>query len=225
MLTLAHLARLMDGKGWSGCVSTARLVELTGMGRSSVARAINELREAGILDRENGEHRYEIQSDARPTGGTDCPTDGTLCAPPVGHARPTGGTCAPHAWDSLPYSSRTITKNIYQEPVCADSSVPFAGTTKNAYLLAGELLPSVKWNPQRRSGETGTRLLSRAILRIRDGARGPDAAQDPGGWIGDRMAEYLESLSDKKYHPDFDKWITKQYPDLVSEGEPVDIHR
>ena len=115
IVTLAHLTRCMDGKGWTGCLSTSRLIELTGLGKSSVARAIVELKEAGILERENGEHRYSIRPDPRPTGGTDCPTDGTTCAPPVGHERPTGGTSAPHGWDSHPYSSKTLTKNDYQE--------------------------------------------------------------------------------------------------------------
>lgn len=185
---------------------------------------IKELTDSGVLKYTHATGEYELLDDDSAqtdcaAAQNDCADAQTDCANRAKGLRDPRKQIAP----LLTIDQDSITKNIYQGDVRA--SVPFAGTTKNAYMLAGELLPSVKWNPHRRSGETGTRLLSKAILRIRDGARGPDAAQDPGGWIGDRMAEYLESLSDKRYHPDFDKWITKQYPDLVSEGEPLDAHR
>lgn len=115
--------------------------------------------------------------------------------------------------------------DAYASTPGASESIPFGGTTKNAHQFADELLSSVKWNPQRRGGDTGNRLLAKALVRLRDGARGQEASEDPGGWIGDRMVEYLESLSGPGFHPKFRGWIEEQYPDLVSEGEPLDAHR
>jgi len=222
IITLAHLARCMNGKGWSGCLSTSRLIELTGLGKSSVARAIAELKEAGILDRENGEHRYSIRPDPRPTGGTDCPTGGTTCAPRVGHERPTDGARAPHGWESHPYSSRTLIKNTHQEgarePI-PHRMIPYEGGTIRISEATDLIVSRSKW-PKSRVDRRADLLLSLVLSELAEGADGPDAAADPVNTIGKAMGAYVHAQSKGDNPERFTKkmanWLEDQYPDIIA---------
>jgi hypothetical protein len=227
IVTLAHLARCMDGKGWSGCLSTTRLIELTGLGKSSVARAVAELKDAGILDRENGEHRYTIHHDPRPTGGTDCPTDGTTGAPPVGHERPTGGTPAPHGWESLPYRSRTITKNTLQEGArlsIKQRQIDFEGNTYRIGEVATMITDRAKW-PKGNIDPRAGLMIEGVLAAMHNGDMGDDAKADPIGTLGIAMRNHTR-LQEKSGEADrfvglLGNWLEKQYGNWVdARGMP-----
>jgi hypothetical protein len=221
IVTLAHMAKLMHGGKWCGSVSTNRLVELTGLGRSSVCRALTELRDAGILERETGQHAYEINTDPRPTGGTDCSTGGTPDVPRVAHARPTGGTSVSHGWDSHPYSSKTYSKNTLQEGERDPVMVMHKGKQVSPYHSAAPLLTATGWPENRWCGETGVRAITKALVRISDGCEGESAASDPVQWLGARMNAAAKSTDDPRFVPKITKWLEENYPHLISEGEPA----
>lgn len=222
MLTLAHISKLMNGKSWSGSVSTARLVELTGLGRSSVSRAISELRKAGILDRENGSREYKIITDERPTDGAQRPTGETLRAPQVGHERPTDGARAPHGWDSHPYSSKTLSKNTLQEG--AREAIPYRkvgydGSEITISEAASLIVERSKW-PKSRVDRKSDLLLMLVLAEIADGAEGEGAARDPINTVGREMGKYVHAQSKlenpERYTKRLANWLSEQYPDIIA---------
>lgn len=214
---LIALARKLNAKSDSGSVSIEGLCEMTGLSKTTVYKSLSELEITKVVDRGYGKSSYTFRQ-----GGIQIPDSGKLDSGRAEYDSGRAETLSGRA-ETLHYTTRTSFKNILQEDDHA--CIPFDGVMKNAYQFAGEILTGVKWNPHRRGGDTGERLLATALLRIRDGARGDTASTDPGGWIGGRMAEYLESLSGPGFHPKFPTWIRENYPDLVSEGEPLEIHR
>jgi hypothetical protein len=226
IVTLAHMTKLMHGGKWCGSVSTNRLVELTGLGRSSVCRALTELRDAGILERETGQHAYEINTDPRPTGGTDCSTGGTPDVPRVAHARPTGGTPAPHGWDSHPYSSRTSFKNTLQEGACVrDGLIPHNGTRVDPYEVSGKILDAAGWPNGIDRRSNAKNLIAHALLALADGAEDDEAAANPIDWLGRRLAETVKAASEPSRVPDMPNWFNTRYPHLTINAQPFGYGR
>lgn len=76
-------------QGAKGCCwpSIARMQKDLGKGRSTIMRYLDELESAGYVDHHHQERRnvYRVLSQKRDIKSTECPTDGTLNVPQMGH--------------------------------------------------------------------------------------------------------------------------------------------
>lgn len=206
----------LDKKSDAGRISVNRICELSGLKKSSVYSAMNELEKAGIIRRKNRESYYEFQDSGNriPVRRNSNSSQTELNS---SHAELNSSQTENH-----PYRPRSNTKNIYQE--CAhvpvqNRTLDFEGTAHRIGDLAEMIVARTEW-PRSLVDRKADRMLCLILSEIAGGAMGEAAQADPVNTVGSEMGKYVHERAQAgdgdRYTKRLANWLDEQYGDLIA---------